>query len=303
VIKSIAEKVIAPQAKKDPKTVNILGAVPSHDVFYEGNLDEIKRLLGLLGIKANTFFGLGEDVSRIRQYGGAGHSIVLSRRAGVQAALAFEETHGIPWSHLELPIGPAGTEHFLREAGRILNVGKSVVEQAIADEKRYYWHYLERIVENYGDIDFQNYLVTIADSYYAHAITKFLVNDFGWVPHFVAVHDLESELEQQSYRALFDDLAAETKPTILFEQNNIELEKALRNSWPQFRNEKYYNKLDHVYIVGSSLERGLANEFGAGFLPAVFPVANRLVLNRGYAGYRGALTLVEDIISSLLSGR
>jgi nitrogenase molybdenum-iron protein beta chain len=32
-------------------------------------------------------------------------------------------------------------------------------------------------------------------------------------------------------------------------------------------------------------------------------VANRAILDRGYTGYRNGLTLVEDLLSSIVNGR
>ena len=40
---------------KDERRVNLFGFVPAQDVFWRGNLLELKRLLGLLGIEAATF--------------------------------------------------------------------------------------------------------------------------------------------------------------------------------------------------------------------------------------------------------
>ena len=42
-------------------------------------------------------------------------------------------------------------------------------------------------------------------------------------------------------------------------------------------------------------------ELGVPFLQISFPVADRVVLNRCYAGYRGAATLLEDLGSEILA--
>jgi nitrogenase molybdenum-iron protein beta chain len=39
------------------------------------------------------------------------------------------------------------------------------------------------------------------------------------------------------------------------------------------------------------------------FLPLSYPVTNRAILNRGYTGYLGGLTLAEDIFSALVVNR
>ena len=50
-------------------------------------------------------------------------------------------------------------------------------------------------------------------------------------------------------------------------------------------------------------EKDLADEFQFSFLPVAFPVTNRVIFNRGYAGISGGLTLAEDILGILVSGR
>ena len=63
------------------------------------------------------------------------------------------------------------------------------------------------------------------------------------------------------------------------------------------------SKDDHKHralIVGSAWERDLATEIGGDLLIASVPVAYRLVLNCGYAGYNGGLRVIEDIYGKVL---
>ncbi|GHU71981.1 oxidoreductase nitrogenase component 1 [Clostridia bacterium] len=303
VMISIAQNVVAKSDVKEPLTVNILGVVPGHDVFFRGNLDEIKRLLGLIGIKVNTFFGTGDTVESIRTYGSASLSIVLSPVAGKAAAKAFQETHDIPYINAEIPIGPTGTAEFMRKVGDALGVSSEKIDAVIREETEYYYSFLERLVDIYSDLDFQRYAIVAADSYYAHAVTRFLANDLGWVPFLTSIHDISDEYAQADYDALFRDIDSEQKPIVLFEPNSSQILAAVRANWPHNHNEKFYNSLSPAYVVGSVIERGLAEKLGAGFLSVAFPVSNRVILNKGIAGLRGALTFVEDLITNLVSQR
>ncbi|MDR0877774.1 MAG: hypothetical protein LBN21_06950, partial [Treponema sp.] len=56
-MQGLASKYIKFQQKKDIRTDNILGIVPAFDIFWKGNLREIKRLISKLDLKVNTFFG------------------------------------------------------------------------------------------------------------------------------------------------------------------------------------------------------------------------------------------------------
>lgn len=303
VMTAIVEEIIEPSEEKDGLSVNIFGVVPGHDVFYRGNLDEIKRLLSLIGVHANTFFGTENSIGEIRGYGKAALSVVLSPKTGIEPAKRLEEKNGTPYILSEVPVGPTGTAEFLRQIGAALGVDIDRVESVIKSERRYYYSFFERIVDIYSDLNFQRYAITVADSYYAHALTRFVANDLGWVPYLTSVNDIEDEQEQAEYLARFDDITSETKPVVVFEQNASQILKHVRNNWARNHNEKYYDALSPAYVIGSGIESGLAEKLGANFLPVAFPVSNRVVLNKRVAGFRGGLTLLEDLITQLVSAR
>jgi len=303
VLNTIIKDVIKPSDEKEENRVNILGTVPGHDVFYQGNLDEIKRLLGLIGVKAGTFFGTGESIASIGEYGKASLNILLSEQAGLKPCETFKEYHNIPYMKADLPIGPSGTEEFLIRIGNALNISPSIIHNALEEEKKHYYSYLERIVDIYSDIDFQRYAIIAADSYYAFALTRFLANDLGWIPHITFINDISETSDQVAYGEKFNTLTSETKPIVRFEENAGALLKEIRKSWPLNHNEKYYDALSPAYVIGSGIERSLAEKIGANFLAVAFPVSNRVVLNKGYAGFKGGLALVEDLLTQLVAAR
>ncbi|MDF2588284.1 MAG: oxidoreductase/nitrogenase component 1 [Anaerocolumna sp.] len=303
VLNAIISEVIENSENKDKKTVNILGVVPGHDVFYRGNLDEMKRLLGLIGIKVNTFFGTGESVSAIRTYGNAALNIVFSEQAGLEPAKLFKQLHQIPYILADIPIGPTGTTEFLHRIGKELGIDQEIINDVIKQEKKVYYSFLERIVDIYADTDFQRYGIVVADSYYAYSLTRFISDDIGWIPYLTSINDIESDIDQDSYQNKFNSLTSESKPFIRFIQNAGDLINEIRESWPYNSNQKYYDALSPAFVIGSGIERGLSEKLGAGFLQIAFPVSNRVVLNKGYSGFRGGLTLIEDLISVLVAAR
>lgn len=303
VLSELVKSVVGKTQEKDPLTVNLLGIVPGHDVLYRGNIAHLTELLAKIGVKANTFFGDGESVERIKNYGSAALSVVLSETAGQITAKTFETVHGIPYLTTELPIGPKASERFLRLIGERLDIGTGLIDQVVAEERNYFYSYLERIVDVASDLDFQRYVVTITDSYYAYPLVDFVSEELGWIPHFVAINDLSDKRKQQEYTEKFNSLTSQTKPIVIYEDKVGLTRKKLRASWPYNNNQKYYDTLGPLYIIGSVVERDLANDYGAGFLAVAFPVSNRAVLNKGYAGFRGALSLVEDLLSNLVAAR
>ena len=304
VLTTLATEFIEQKSVKAPKTVNLLGIVPGQDVFFRGNLREIARLLGLLGIQANTFFGDEASIEKIRNYGDASLTVVFSESYGINAAKAFEETHQIPYITADLPIGPTRSEAFLRQIGRRLELAEDTVEAVISSEKRYFFSYFERVLDAYTDLDFQRYAIVNTDTSYAFPLTSFLADDLGWIPHLVVINDLiEDDLRKKEYANKVKQLESETKPKVIFEQHAGQLLKHVRTSWPFNQNNKYYNSLTPSYLIASSLEGDVAQKLGTSFLPVAFPVTNRVILDKGYTGFKGGLTLAEDLLSALVSNR
>lgn len=303
VLSALIKEVVEKTDEKEEKTINLLGIVPGHDVFYRGNIEHLKQLLGRIGVKVNTFFGDDESVEKIKSYGRAALTVVLSVTAGQSAAKTFETVHNIPFITTDLPIGPKASENFLQLIGGKLGVKKKVIDQVVEEETKYFYSYLERIVDVASDLDFQRYAVVITDSYYSYPITDFISEELGWIPHFISINDISNKQLQEEYRRKFERLTLETKPQVIFEDKVGLTAKKLRASWPYNNNQKYYDALGPLYLIGSVVERTLAAQYGAGFLSVAFPVSNRAVLNKGYAGFRGALTLTEDILTNLVASR
>lgn len=303
ILSEFAKEIVRKSDTKNERTVNLLGIVPGHDVFYRGNITYLTELLSKIGVKANTFFGEGESVDKIRGYGDAALSVVLSETAGERTAKQFERIHNIPYVVTELPIGPKASERFLRLVADKLGIEKELVDKVVDEENKYFYSYLERIVDVAADLDFQRYVATFTDSYYAYPIVDFVSEELGWIPHFVSINDIQDKKKQEQYSRKFESLTSRTKPQVIYEDKVGLAKKKLRASWPYNHNQKYYDALGPFYIIGSVVERELANDYGAGFLTVAFPVSNRAVLNKGYAGAKGSLSLVEDLLSNLVASR
>lgn len=303
VLGVLIREVVKKSEVKEEKTINLLGIVPGHDVFYRGNIEQVKQLLNKIGVKVNTFFGDGESLERIKDYGKAALTVVLSVTAGQIAAKTFERVHKIPYITTELPIGPKASESFLQLIGKKLGINKKLIDKVVEEETKYFYSYLERIVEAAADLDFQRYALVITDSYYAYPITDFISEELGWIPHFVSINDISDKKQQEEYKRKFEKLTSITKPQVIFEDKLGQVAKQLRASWPSKDNKKYYDALGPLFVIGSVVEKNLAKQYGAGFLSVAFPVSNRVVLNKGYVGFRGALSLTEDILSNLVESR
>lgn len=288
---------------KDKQTVNIFGLVPIQDVFWKGNLNILKNLLNKLGFKVNTFFGEGETIDNLRQSGAASLNIVVSDVYGIGPAQIFEETHNVPYVVVPLPIGPSGTEEFLRQVGAALKIDNTLVDAVIAEEKARYYGYVERLGDVYNDLDFQRYSVVVADANYGPALTKFVADDLGWLPELVVITDILSEEEQALVASRFKGFASGITPKVVFDTDTTNVSKHFSEAWPRNNNSRYFDSFSPAFVLGSSLDREFAESLGAAHLSVTYPISNRVVLDRAYLGYDGSLRLIEDILGLLVGSR
>lgn len=283
--------------------VNLWGVAPFMDVFWRGNLEGLRRLLEKLGLTVNTFFTGEDSLAEIKQAAGAELNIVVSDAYGVEAAAVFQEVHGTPYIVLPLPIGPTATASFLRQISEALRLEPDTAAKTISAEQKRYYHYLEPLVEGYHDLDLQRYAIVIGDVNYAVALTRFLADDLGWLPEFVVFTDQLDEAQQEAIAAQRFELESGLRPKVIFETDSSEILRHFKQSWPENQGQNYYHAFSPAFVLGSSLDRELAQSIGAAHLSISFPVANRAIIDRGYTGYRGGLRLIEDLLSSIIAGR
>jgi nitrogenase molybdenum-iron protein beta chain len=303
ILKGLIANYIPLQEKKEALTVNLFGIVPAQDVFWKGNLRELKRLLEKLGLKVNTFFGEGETLDNVRNAGAAALNIVASNNAGIESAQYFKEVHGIPYLVTPFPVGALAGEAFLRDVGIALSLEQAKVEKVIAQEKAVYYDYFSRVADIYNDADLQRYAIVLGDSNYAPAITRFISDELGWIPGLVVVTDVVEGEKREYVASRFKDLNSGLNPAVFFDTDASSVKKYLREVWPRNRNSRYYDAMNPTVIIGSTFERDLSTEFGYPLIPVSFPLTGRCVMNRAYAGFSGGLSFAEDALTFLVSSR
>jgi len=279
LLNAFIDQLVVKKPKED-NVVNILGIVPSQDVFWEGNLAEIERLLKKLGLEVNTLFN-GKQIENLSS---AALNIVLSPGIGIEAAEKLKKQFGTPYIVNPIPIGVTETNSFLEKVGEALNLD---VSKVVEKEEKHTYKSIEKVADFIVDFDMQLRFATITDSNYAIALNKFLVNDFGWIPSLAIISDNITETYHEFIKNELK-LNASISPEVLFESDSGRIWDAVEKEAPN-------------YIFGSSLDKDLAGKIGATKLSISFPITDRIVLDRGYAGYRGAINLIEDTLSEIVS--
>lgn len=303
VLSKLFTEYVEANHKKDERLVNLWGVVPVQDVYWKGNLRVLKRLVEGLGYKVNTFFGEDETLENLKNSSKAVLNIVVSDTYGVDAAKTFKEVHGTDYITVDFPIGDHGTTRFIEKVGTALGVSGELINELIEKERRRYYGYLERVVDAYSDFDLQRYAVVVGDVNYTQGITRFLADDLGWLPELVVINDLIKEEQKEIVARKFTDYESGIKPELVFDTDASGVLKHINRHWEENRGSRYYNSMTPAFVIGSSIEKETAQKINAQHLSVMYPVSNRVVLDRAYAGFDGALTLTEDILSVLLESR
>lgn len=303
VLQALFRDYVAPATKKKKGLVNLWGLPPGFDVFWEGNLLELRRILEGIGLTVNTFFTKKDTLADLKASAEAELNIVVSPVNGVDAARVFKEVHGVDHFITDLPIGAKATAAFVRDLAKRLKLNDKKVEEFLAAEKEVYYHFFNRISDSYADLDYQRYLVIVADTTYAVALSRFATHELGWLPKLVAVTDPTDPEDQPAIVSRFAGGLDNHEKAVVFETDTSQITTRLFERWPKPDGSRYYRPFSPAFVIGSRLDRDFAESIGAGHLSVTYPISNRFVLNRGYAGYHGALHLVEDVMSVLVVNR
>jgi nitrogenase molybdenum-iron protein beta chain len=283
---TMIDQVIEKDVPKDDKLVNIFGIVPYHDPFWSGSLEEIERILNQLGLKVNTFFTKHQGIEDIRKCSGAALNIIVNPWLFKGPAEKFEQKFGVPSLRFPgLPIGATDTTKFVRQVAEALNLDAALVESVIAKEEDYVYSYLAQSI---GVVSWKRFAV-VADANNAVGLTRYLANDFSFTPVLVIVSEpIFREADKQRILDQINDMEYARPPKVVFTADQYEINTTIENEEEEI-----------TLLLGSTNEKEVALRKDIQFINAAFPMNERLIFNRTYAGYRGSLTFTEDLYDNL----
>lgn len=278
-------QVIEDGLEKKPNLVNVFGIVPYHDPFWAGNLEEILRILNSLGLEVNTFFTGGQSLDNVRKSSAAALNIIINPWLFKGPAEKFKEKFGTPFMRFPfLPVGATDTSAFVRQVGQTLGLDAELVERVIATEEKYVYSYLAQSI---GALSWKKFAV-VSDASSAVGITRYLANDYSFTPKLTVVSEqLWRKEDIDRVRENISNLEYAAPPKLVVTGDQYKINKALEEDE------------DLSLIVGSTNERDIAGEKGIQCVAVAFPLKDRLIFNRAICGYRGSLTLTEDLYDNL----
>ncbi|GAM10275.1 nitrogenase molybdenum-iron protein beta chain [Geobacter sp. OR-1] len=267
--------------------VNIWGIIPNQDPFWRGNLRELGRLLEAIGLVPNLLLGDGQDVESWKKVPGAAFNLAVSSWGELPARL-LEERYGTPFISLAgLPVGTAAADLLYQLTGE-LGLDQPRIDAVIAREEARLSHQFARLADTYYRTGFQREFALIGESAQVVGIGEFLAKSLGLLPRLLVITDNPPDPVQKALVTRLNPIVPGYETDIIFSEDRAGIGASVRDSGAGI-------------VLGSSLEQEAAEELGVPFLAVSFPLADRIVLDRGYAGYRGATALLEDLGSVILS--
>jgi len=283
---AVIDQYLEPRKKKK-KVVNILGVVPFQHVFWKGDLNTVKSLLAKIGVEANILFTQFDGVKKLKEIPEAELNIVLSTWNGHKAAGKLKEKFGQEYlTFPSTPIGPKQTSEFLRSVAKKLKIPRKDVERVIEAEEQHVYRFTEYLTDAIIIGLPHPYAAVVGDTNTVIGITKYLANEVGYLPEVIEITDEPpEEAREWIRRELTENIESAIKPDIIFEKDTFRIRENLRNRSFQV-------------LLGTSLEKWpAAKEFGVSFLSVAFPMYDRVIVDRNYAGYRGGVALLEDLLA------
>ncbi len=280
--------------------VNVFSSIPYQDPYWNGNLENLKKLLQGIGLKVNILFGNESGgVAEWRTIPNAEFNIVADSWAGIKIAKHLKMKYGTPYLHFPYyPIGGIETSKFLRKVTEFGSLDAERTEQYIRKEEEKYYSHIEKMADfmlefRYG---IPNRVYTIADASYALGFSKFLLNELGIIPGKQFIVDDVPERYQEDILSAFANISEYKKRevAVVFQPDAgadaLELER-----------DALQHQDKRLLILGSGWDKHFADRLKADLLIVNPPIQYRLIMNCGYIGYEGGLRAVEDIYDRVLA--
>jgi nitrogenase molybdenum-iron protein beta chain len=317
VVNNIIDQYVDPNKDRGgvrPGLVNVFASIPYQDPFWNGNLEEYKRILEGIGLEANILFG--EDSGGIDEWltiPVAQANIVIGAWAGLEIVQHLKKRYDTPFVHFPyFPIGARDTTAFLRQVIDELGFDRDQRRRAEAfikrEERKFYAH-IDTLMDFLLEFRYAlpRRLYTLLDASYSLGFTRFLLNEVGVLPAQQFVLDNTPEQYREEIRERFSNVShlGLRSAEVAFLTDAGLAHDLIRTdagaSGSNIGGSGSGSDGSRALIVGSSWERQLAVDIEADLFIASVPLVYRLVLGAAIVGYRGGIRVIEDLYTQVLS--
>ncbi len=278
ILKSI-DNVKKSEYQKNSKLVNIFGIIPGKDPYWQGNLDEISRILEGVGLQANVIFGATGSYEDLSNAKNAALSIVFSRW-GEQPAKLLEEKFGIPRViRPSLPIGVEGIKELVASIKDVIQLDEDKLLSFIQKEEIYEKNLLRRVRDEIIENGLSKKAVIVGDEEQVIRIGGFLTEKLGVeITAAVLTDALKKDEEHETQN---DELLKHISNNVYKSVDQKDINDIIRGSKPEV-------------IFASALETRVASKLDKPLVEISYPIVDKLIIGKTTVGVKGLVTIIED---------
>ena len=274
----VFEKLEMPPEKTVPKSVNLLGMCIQQK-YYDNNVAEIRRLLGLCGIIVVSAPGAQEPLEKLRSAVQAAVNIVVYPEYGLKLAEYLKTLHGTDYLVPQEgpPIGFDATEAFLKQICLYLDADPQPALAEIEKARARSYLFLSRYASLLGLPKGALFSVK-AESSVSYALVKWLTEYLGMIPAAVEGLDDTDPVFEARLRELLAGIGCEAS-----------LENPVNSTETQI-----------VFADGSTIAQLKLNDCACCGMEIALPSLGYLdITEKALFGEKGALLILENIMNGL----
>jgi len=274
----VLEAVAPTPRPTDPMTVTFLG-LSVFQKHWEGSMGELKRLLGLCGVRVAAVLCAGSRVADIRQAPGAAINVMVYEEMGDRIAEWCNARYGMETLRPcpGAPIGFDATEAWVREICRAVGASPDPALAAIDEARTHAVMHIKRLNSLTGLPKGATFAIR-APASTALPLTKWLYEYLGMIPVAVDPLDPESDLGH-ALRRFLDKMGRST-------------------AWQR----QCFESSDVVFADGATLAFLESISEAPARIEIALPSRGRLdIVNKSLLGAHGALHLMEWILNGLVN--
>jgi len=294
VLNAIVEQYLPETVgEKNPRQVNIFGVVPFYDTFWVATLEKLGALLTDIGLEPNIIYGRGNGIAAVDNIPAAGFNLLLSPWVDLDIVRSLEEKYGTPFLHYPaLPIGPTETGRFIRalvDFADFANLDRDFIEGYIKENEDRYFYHVNHVIRWIFTCRIQPKEFFINSSAtQALALTRFLVNDMGFLPRKIFINEDVPGEHQDAISEYFRDLNWSGDIDVVFTADGGLCDIEVKQADTSFRK---------TVVLGTTWDELTAKTRRIPFVSVSSPYGDKIVGLKTYFGYDGGLALLADIFN------
>lgn len=273
---SLFEWVNEPEVMNANTAVNLIGLEPDV-IHYRANLNELERILGLIGVGVNSVVPC-RDLTEIQRLANADLNVVLGY--GTTLAEKLEERYGMPCLKVGYPIGITGTRNFLQQISSRLGLDQQRLERIVEKETENI-RMICKAYEPFLPALYGEPAAVSADSYRALGLSRWLAKEIGMDVKIISITSISP----------FNDNIEDIK--------KISEKVFIEESWHRFEQALREKKV--AVVFGGDMEIDISGKLNIPLVHFSFPNTRRAGLSdTPNLGFKGMLSLLESLINKVL---